>query len=144
MLEWREFTEASPAIANAGTALLAQNEVAFLATVSATGRPRIIMESSPKYRDLLHRPQYAIHALPGPEDEEFFISGETAGIDQDRPLREAAIEAMGFATGVDEHHKLFEFRIDRALATRWLDFGTPRHRPEYTRWTHQRPDTGKE
>ncbi len=150
MLEWHEFAKVSEEIAAVGTALLARNEVAFLATVSATGRPRIhpfvprvvaghllafIMDSSPKYRDLLQRRQYAIHALPGVEDEEFFISGEATSIDTNLPLREAAIEAMGFATGVDAHHKLFDFRIDRALATRWLDFGTPQHRPEHVRWT---------
>jgi hypothetical protein len=29
---------------------------------------------------------------------------------------------------------LFEFLIERALWTRWLDFGTPDHRPLRQRW----------
>ena len=41
---------------------------------------------------------------------------------------------MGFATGVDAQHLLYEFGIDRALWTRWLDFGTPDHRPDRRIW----------
>ena len=149
MLNWSEFSEASPKIASAGVRLMSKHEVAFLATVSDAGRPRIhpfvpkivgaklvafIMDSSPKQRDLRVRKQYAIHLLPGKEDEEFNISG-TAELNNDDPeLRESAAKAMGFATGVDEHHLLYEFRLDRALWTTWLDFGTPDHRPNYTRW----------
>ena len=91
MLNWNDFTNEAPEIASAGIRLLKLNEVAFLSTTSHTGRPRIhpfvprvveqhlvafIMDSSPKIRDLKVRRQYAIHTLPGSEDEEFFISGE--------------------------------------------------------------------
>ena len=149
LLGWDEFGHRAPKIADAGERLLERNEVAFLATVSAGGRPRIhpfvprvvdgrliafIMASSPKIHDLVERGQCSIHALPGAEDEEFYVSGEAVFCDDDVELRALAAEAMGFATGVDEHHILFEFRFDRALWTRWLDFGTPQHRPEYLRW----------
>ncbi len=149
MITWQEFSSASPEIAAAGTRLLQKNEVAFLATVSETGRPRLhpfvprildnrlvafIMDSSPKLNDLKIRKQYSIHALPGPEDEEFFLSGEAVYCNLDIRLRTDAAVAMGFATGVDEHHILFDFRIDRSLWTKWLDFGTPQHRPEYKSW----------
>ena len=67
MLAWDEFVHQCPAITSAGVRLLELNEVAFLATVSASGRPRIhpfvprivqgrlvafIMDSSPKIQDL--------------------------------------------------------------------------------------------
>ena len=125
------------------------NEVAFLATVDGHGKPRLhpfvprivrgrlvafVMDSSPKIRDLDARAHYAMHTLPGPEDEECFIAGRALHRDGDQDLRQAAARAMGFATGVDHHHVLYELTIDRALWTRWLDFGTPDHRPERIRW----------
>ncbi len=149
MLNWTAFERAAPQIAAAGIGLLRRSEVAFLATVSAAGRPRthpfiprvvegrlvaFVMDSSPKIVDLKQRRQYSIHAQPGDEDEEFFVSGEALDVNANADLRAAATEAMGFATGVDEHHVLFEFSFDRALHTRWLDFGTASHRPEWHKW----------
>jgi len=149
VIGWKKFTLQAPDIAGAAARLLQLNEVAFLATVSASGRPRIhpfvprvvqqrmvafIMNSSPKLADLRVRRQYSLHTLPGPEDEEFFASGEALSCDTDIEFRHAAASAMGFASGVDEHHILFEFTFDRALWTQWLDFGTPEHRPKYVRW----------
>lgn len=149
MLDWAEFSERVSTIAPAGERLLSTNQVAFLATVSSEGRPRLhpfvpkivdgklvafIVDRSPKFRDIVANGWYAIHAWPGPEDEEFYIAGSAALIDHDTGLRERAGEAMGFFTEIREDEKLVEFRIDRALWTRWLDFGTPNHRPEYQRW----------
>ena len=128
--------------------LLEANEVAFLGTVSQAGRPRVhpfvpkivhgelvtfIMDDSPKFGDLKSNGFFALHLLPGPEDEEFYVSGTAS---QDVTVsRETAASAMGFATGVDEHHVLFELRLDQVLWTRWLDFGTPAHRPQRLRWS---------
>ena len=150
MLSWHEFARRSPELAAAGTRLLQHNEVAFLATVGRTGKPRLhpfvpkivegrllafIMDSSPKQRDLRERGHYAMHCLPGDEDEEFNLTGRATPRDENGPLRNAAAQAMGFATGVDEHHLLYELVIDHALWTTWLDFGTPEHRPSYKRWS---------
>jgi hypothetical protein len=149
MVGWSDFEKSAPDIASAGRRLLELNDVAFLATVSKTGRPRIhpfvpkivsgrlvafVMDSSPKIADLRQRTQFSIHALPGAEDEEFFVSGESICCDTNGELRKEAAKAMGFVTGVDEHHILFEFTLDRALWTKWLDFGTPNHRPHHQRW----------
>ncbi|NKB98218.1 MAG: hypothetical protein GKR90_06955 [Pseudomonadales bacterium] len=149
MYRWHELEHAQPELAATGVRLLAQNEVAFLATVSASGRPRLhpfvpkicrgrlvafIIDSSPKARDLALRKQYSIHAALGAEDEEFFVSGSAGPSETDTALRNEVALAMGFATRVDDSHRLFEFRIDRALWTRWLDFGTPNHRAQYVRW----------
>jgi hypothetical protein len=150
MLNWDRFAAEAPDISQAGTRMLKKNEVAFLATVSATERPRIhpfvpkivegrlvafIMDSSPKIRDLQVRRQYSLHAMPGDKDEEFFVSGEANCCNGEIEFRQAAARAMGFATGVDEFHILYQFMIDKALWTTWLDFGTTNHRPEYVRWT---------
>lgn len=149
MLNWKAFTTERPDLAEAAIRLLARSEVAFIATMSADSRPRLhpfvpkivgdrlvafIMDSSPKLNDLKTRGFYAIHLLPGAEDEQFYLSGDAICRDDDAELRAAAASAMGFATGVDEHHILYEFRLDRALWTTWLDFGTPTHRPQHQRW----------
>ena len=87
-IDWAAFAEAAPEIARAGHRLLRDNEVAFLASVTARGRPRLhpfvprivdgrlvafIMDSSPKLKDLSPTGHYALHAWPGSEDEEFVI-----------------------------------------------------------------------
>ncbi len=149
-MSWSTFAELAPDIAAAGIRLFAREEVAFLSTTSAEGRPRIhpfvpkvvegrlvafVLDSSPKINDLATREFYAIHASLGPEDEEFFVSGKATSRNENAKLRAAADLAMGFATGsADEHHRLYEFLIDRALWTTWENFGTPDHRPNYRRW----------
>ncbi len=150
-LPFQSFRQQAVDIATTFERLLAANEVAFLATVSSGGRPRLhpfvpkivdgrllafIMDNSPKLRDLDGNGNFALHTLPGAEDEECYLNGTA-----DRAATEligAAADAMGFATGVDEHHILFEFRIERALWTRWLDFGTPDHRPQRLGWSEGR------
>ncbi len=149
MHSWATFSAESPELAAAATRLMSQHDVAFLATASATGRPRLhpfvprvvegrmvafIVDSSPKYRDLLTRHQYAIHLMPGDEDEQFFFSGEAEYVDSETEFRLRAAKAMGFFTEIDAGEKLFEFQLDPSLWTRWLDFGTPDHRPEHARW----------
>ena len=149
MLDWTEFATASRELADAAVRLMERNDVAFLATVSAKGRPRLhpfvprvvegrmvafIVDRSPKYRDLAASRPYAIHLMPGDEDEQFFFSGVAETADDDAAFRGRAADAMGFFTDIAPSEKLFEFRLDRALWTRWLDFGGKDHRPEHKRW----------
>jgi len=85
---WSDFERETPDLANAGSRLLPW--VAFLATVSSNGRPRLhpfcaaiatgrlwafVMEESPKRRDLDANGYFAIHALPGRKDEQFYVAG---------------------------------------------------------------------
>ena len=150
-MQFQAFKEEASDIADAFERLLGASEVAFLATVSRSGRPRLhpfvpkvvegrllafIMDNSPKLDDLDGNGHYALHTLPGDEDEECYLAGKTLRADQH--LFEPAAAAMGFATGVDEHHVLFELGIDRALWTRWLDFGTADHRPLRKGWREGR------
>lgn len=149
MLSWSDFAQDAPNIAEAGVRLTDSREVALLATVSAKGRPRIhpfvlkfvegravafILKTSPKKRDLDERKFYTIHAQPGAEDEEFMITGKARCIDHETDFRPVALKAMGFVTDNDAGETLYEFLIDKALWTRWLDFGTPDHRPEREVW----------
>ncbi|MBI5290002.1 MAG: pyridoxamine 5'-phosphate oxidase family protein [Chloroflexi bacterium] len=147
MATWGEFEAASPQIAGAGRRLFTELEVAFIATVSRHGRPRVhpfcpaiadghlwgfIMDGSPKRRDLEVNGYYAIHALPGREDEEFYISGP-ARRQSDRVLREIASAAMSY-DDADDRHILYEFLIEHALWTTWENFQQPGMRPVHQRW----------
>ena len=149
MLTWIDFEKAAPQIASAGRRLTDPNEVALLATTSATGRPRLhpfvikfvegravafILTKSAKKKDLDERHFYAIHAMPGEEDEEFMMAGRAICINDDKDFRSRALKAMGFVTKNDHAETLYEFQIDHALWTKWQDFGTPDHRPVRKVW----------
>jgi hypothetical protein len=147
MATWEEFEAGAHEIAAAGLRLFSEHQVAYLATVSAGGRPRVhpfcpavaggrlwafIMAESPKRRDLDANGQFAIHALPGLEDEEFFVAGH-AQRHLDPMLRAVALAAMPYADA-DERHLLYEFRPERALWTTWENFQQPGMRPIYRTW----------
>ena len=98
MASWTELEQQAPEIARAGARLLAAHEVAFLATVSRGGRPRVhpfcpvlvdrrlwafVMAESPKRGDIDANGQFAIHAWPGDEDEQFFVGGRAQRV---RPI----------------------------------------------------------
>ena len=149
MSTWSELEKEAPAIADAGRRLLP--EVAFLATVSSSGRPRVhpvcpaiaqgrlwvfVMSGSPKRRDLDDNGWFALHALPGPEDEEFYVAGTARRVD-DSAAREAALAAMPYEDA-DERHLLYEFPPDRALWTTWENFQKPGMRPVHRVWRARR------
>lgn len=144
-MSWSELEKEAPEIADAGRRLLP--EVSFLATVSSKGRPRVhpfcpalargrlwafVISESPKRRDLDANGWFAIHALPGPEDEEFYLAG-TARRVGDSAAREAALAAMPY-DDADERHLLYEFLPDHALWTTWENFQKPDMRPVHRVW----------
>jgi hypothetical protein len=145
MATWADLEKEAPEIAEAGSRLLP--EVAFLATVSTDGRPRVhpvcpvvtrgrlwafVMEESPKRRDLDSNGNFAIHALPGPEDEEFYVAGHAS-----RVLEPGLVETVSAAMpydDADERHFLYEFFLARALWTTWENFQKPGMRPIHRVW----------
>lgn len=145
MVSWHEFEREAPEIAAVGRRLLP--EVAFLATVSSRGRPRVhpfcpaiargrlwafVMAGSPKRRDLDANGHFAIHALPGPEDEELYVAGRATRI-LDPGARQDALDAMPY-DDADEQHLLYEFDLERALWTIWERFQQPGMRPVHRVW----------
>jgi hypothetical protein len=142
---WTDLEREAPEIAEAGRRLLP--EVAFLATVSAAGRPRVhpfcpaiargrlwafVMAESPKRRDLDANGLFAIHALPGPQDEEFYVAG-AATRSRDADTRLSVLAAMPY-DDADERHLLYEFSPERALWTTWENFQKPGMRPVHRVW----------
>ena len=147
MAAWAEFEREASEIAAAGVRLFRQHEVAYLATVSADGWPRVhpfcpavaegrlfafVMDSSPKRRDLDASGRFAIHAMPGDEDEEFYVAG-LARREPDARLRGLALKAMPY-DDADDEHILYEFLPQHALRTTWENFQQPGMRPVHRSW----------
>jgi hypothetical protein len=90
------------------------------------------MAESPKRRDLDANGLFAIHALPGPQDEEFYVAG-AATRSRDADTRLSVLAAMPY-DDADERHLLYEFSPERALWTTWENFQKPGMRPVHRVW----------
>lgn len=117
--------------------------IAFLATIRPDGSPRLhpfcpilaggrlfaaIPGNSPKGHDLRRDPRCAIHALPGPDDDELSIRARATEVGQ-HPAARAPVIAVVTRTGVGgmietaSKDPIFEFDIVRVDVARWLDIG---------------------
>jgi Pyridoxamine 5'-phosphate oxidase len=132
--------------------------VAFLATMRPDGSPRLhpfcpvlaggrllaaIPRSSPKGNDLRREPRCAIHALPGPEDDELSIRARAREAGNDPGLRAAALavvtrSSVGGMIQTVSDDPIFEFDILRVDTARWLDIGQPGTRPVRQTWRARR------
>src|SRR5271165_4759448 len=105
MATWQDLVEARPDLAQAGRGLLYQHGVglAFLATVSRAGRPRVhpmcplldavglfaFIVPSPKQGDLRRDGLYSMHSFPRDDNEDAFYLSGRACLVEDPPLRGA-------------------------------------------------------
>jgi hypothetical protein len=154
MATWKDLVEQRPDLALAGQELLYQFGVglAFLATTSREGRPRVhpmcplIAEGglyafiipSPKQADLCRDGLYSMHSFPRPDDEDaFYISGR-ATLVPDGALRRVlsdqfvAERSQFHVPPPAEADALFGFEFDRCLVTRTTGHGDPE--PSHTVW----------
>lgn len=148
---WKDLAGAEPAMAEAGERLLRPSGegVAYLATVRKDGGPRVhpvmpvlaggrlyvfVVRMSWKYRDLARDGRYALHAAPSPEGgEEFYVTGPARHV-ENASARSAVTAASGGRLGLHDFEALFELGIERALRTKWQDWGTASAWPSYTKW----------
>jgi hypothetical protein len=128
--------------------------VSYLATVRRDGGPRLhpfcpilaggrlfaaIPRSSPKGWDLRRDPRCVIHALPGPEDDEFCVRASASEVTGD-PAARALVRAVVMPSGVGgmiesvSRDPLFEFDLEQVDIARWLDIGQPGTRAVRWRW----------
>ncbi len=150
---WKEFEQADPALAEAGSNQLFQYGVglAFLATVRNDGSPRLhpvcpvlsdsnlyilVLPNSPKRWDLQRDGRFALQAFPQarPDSDEFYLSGMAQLVDD--PEKKGAVLADA------KHHASpdevpFELLIERAMLTTWQGFGTPEYHSRHTIWKAQ-------
>ncbi len=131
MATWSEFATAAPTLATYGEVRFNRARVAFLATISQDGSPRVnpvapvicqerlllfIEPSSPKAADLRRDGRYSMHSLVDNVSGvggEFSIKGRATPID-DPAMRQDAIDASCY-TPPDEY-VLFELTVDAALS----------------------------
>jgi hypothetical protein len=145
MASWGEFEAKAPEIAAAGRALLEQHNLAYLATTRGDGAPRVhpvapfllsghlfvaTPRSSPKAQDQLRDGRYAMHFLPGKDDDEFRIRGRVR--EADAPARALVLrDGPNFAR---EDDYIFEYDIAEAASAYWVDVGQPGTYPVRRTW----------
>ena len=147
MVTWSAFTDAAPALADAGRRLIYRTETgeALLATVRDDEPPRIhpiyvaILDGrlyafilrSPKRADLAGDGRYALHTHQDPAaPSEFMVRGRARVVDD---AAERAAAASGWYFDVDETYTLFEFSIETALLGERADADD--WPPRYTSWS---------
>lgn len=123
--------------------------VSYLATVRRDGGPRLhpfcpilaggqlfaaIPRSSPKGWDLRRDPRCVIHALPGPEDDEFCVRATASEVTGDPPAR-ALVRAVVAPSGVGgmiesaSRDPLFESTSSKSTSRGGLISASPAHGP---------------
>ena len=151
MATWGELERAQPAMAELLRSLLGWIPLAYLATVRRDGSPRVhpvcpilagdrmyvavagasAPQPSPKRFDLANDRRYALHALPGKRDDEFYVTGR-ARLVEDADERRLVVEAAGHTIRDDDW--LFELGIDYAMTAYWEHVGQPGTYPVRTEW----------
>ena len=154
MATWLDLAGERPDVAEAGRGLLYQHGVglAFLATVSRLGRPRVhpicplldgtglyaFIVPSPKQNDLLRDGMYALHSFPCPDNEDaFYLRGYAEPVDDEGPRELLAAqfvaERVRFQVAPpSERDVLFEFEFDTCMLTRTKGHGD--QAPEEVIW----------
>ncbi|MEX0800403.1 MAG: pyridoxamine 5'-phosphate oxidase [Dehalococcoidia bacterium] len=155
MATWGEFAAAAPEIAERGARRLGIG-VALIGTVARDGAPRVhpvtpliaggrpdgrasarlfvfVAVHTAKYPNLRRDSRYALHAVPGKDDEEFLLIGRAVESNDwaSQMLAASAAREIGM-TSVD--HVLFELLIERAHWAVWEGLGTPDIRRVAERW----------
>lgn len=131
MTTWQEFSESTPALADAVRARLTAHRHHVLATVRADGSPRVsgtevemfrgllVLGSMPgarKARDLQRDPRYALHANPGHhsmEGGDAKISGRARELHGGE--KQAILDSYPENPGADA--QIFELAVDEVVLT---------------------------
>jgi class 3 adenylate cyclase len=134
-VSWRDLEQTDPELAAAGARRL-HGLVAYLATVSSEGAPRVhpvtpivgdghlfvFMEpTSPKGADLRRGSRYGLHSAvgdPSGKDGEFLVRGIGTAIG-DPVVRAMAERHATYAPAA--HYVLFELAVEAAMLTEYVD-----------------------
>jgi hypothetical protein len=158
MLNWGEFAEARPDLAEEGRNLLYQFAgvgLGFLATVRPDGGPRVhpmcpillpdrlfaLIIPSPKRNDLLRDGRYSLHSFPPDKNEDAFCITGRAEARRDPALHKSILSTFAQERHMESYPDdwdewgLFEFLIERCLLTKTTGHGDPC--PQHTVWKLQ-------
>jgi len=137
MTTWEEFAADQPEMAKVLRHLLGWIPIAYIATVRRDGSPRVhpfvpifaadrmfiaIPEWSPKRHDLRRDGRYAMHALPGKRDDEFYMTGR-ASLVEDAEMRKAVVDAAKHT--VHPTDDVFELSAEYVMTAHWEKQGQP-------------------
>jgi hypothetical protein len=142
MARWAEFAAAEPAMAAHLRAQLQDIPIAFIATVRRDGSPRMhpfcpifagdgmyIADAgsgraapSPKRWDLQNDGRYALHALPGEQDAEFYVTGRARRV-ADTDEFSSVVRGAGHTVHAEDW--VFELGVDLGMTARWENFAQP-------------------
>jgi len=146
MATWADFSNAAPEIAALGLKQVEKFHIAYLATVRKDGAPRVhpispiiadgrlyvaTSPTSPKRLDQVRDGRYMMHALPGKNDDEFWIRGRARRVTDDA-TRAAVTDAAEHT--VREADWIFEYDIQEAMMAYWRNVGQPDTRPAREFW----------
>ena len=151
MATWGQLESARPDMAALLRALLGGIPIAYLATVRRDGSPRVhpvcpilagdgvyvavagesAPQPSPKRFDLANDGRYALHALPGERDDEFYVTG-LARLVEDPAERRRVVETAKHTIRDDDW--VFELGINYAMTAYWEHVGQPGTYPVRTEW----------
>jgi hypothetical protein len=143
---WERFAAAEPDMAKLLRSLLGWIPIAYIATVRGDGSPRVhpfcpifasdgmyiaVNPASPKWRDLANDGRFAMHALPGKRDDEFYLTGRAITV-PDGEVREAVVAGAGHTVHPDDH--VFELRTQYVMTAHWEKIGKPDTYPVRREW----------
>ena len=134
---WDTFATAEPEMAAVLRKILEWIPISYIATVRRDGAPRVhpfcpifargrmfiaVTPTSPKRWDLAHDGRYAMHALPGKDDGEFYMTGRATLVDDD-DMRQAVVEGAGHT--VHPVDWVFELGTEYVMTAHWEKVGKP-------------------
>lgn len=137
MATWEEFSSTEPAMAKALRHLLGWIPIAYIATVRRDGAPRVhpfvpifaadgmfiaVPDWSPKRHDLRNDGRFAMHALPGKRDDEFYMTGRAILV-EDAETRKAVVDAARHTVHAGD--KVFELTAEYVMTAHWENQGQP-------------------
>ena len=146
MSSWEQFAADQPEMAKVLRHLLGWIPIAYLATVRKDGSPRVhpfvpifagegvyiaIPHYSPKRHDLRNDGRFAMHALPGKRDDEFYMTGRAVLVDDTDTRKLVADTAKHRVPDTDD---IFEFRAEYVMTAYWENMGQPDTYPVRNEW----------
>lgn len=147
MASWKDLTETDPELAAFGRMLFERFGMAYLATVRKDGGPRVhpvspsivqerlyigIRIDSPKRFDLSRDARYMLHALPGPDNAEFWLRGRVIQVNSLK--RTEVVNASDGSIILPDTTVLFELDIEQVYSTTYDRADQQEFRPTRKTW----------
>ena len=136
-IPWQQLAAAEPEMAKLLRSLLGWIPIAYIASVKRDGSPRLhpfcpifagdgmyiaVRPFSNKRHDLRRDGRFAMHALPGKRDDEFYMTGRARLVEDDAE-RQAVVAGAGHTVHPDDD--VFELRAAYVMTAHWEKMGKP-------------------